>query len=57
MDAAHRRTERLLMRAIQSDIQAAIVCGDVPLPIPPLSPGPGEDANQGAGPSGTTQDP
>ncbi|MFS8018501.1 hypothetical protein Hanom_Chr15g01392771 [Helianthus anomalus] len=65
MDAAHRRFERLLMRAIQGDIQAAIARGEQPLSIPPLLPGPGEDADQEAGasdphragPSGATQDP
>ncbi|MFS8023248.1 hypothetical protein Hanom_Chr16g01449271 [Helianthus anomalus] len=67
MDVAHRFFERLLMRMIKGDLQTAIARGEQPLPIPPLSPVPREDADQGAGagasdphragPSGTTQDP
>ncbi|KAJ0715623.1 hypothetical protein HanPI659440_Chr13g0503361 [Helianthus annuus] len=65
MDTAHHRMERLLMRAIQGNIQATMARGEQSLPIPPLSPVPGEDADQGAGTSGTqgagpldtTQDP
>ncbi|KAJ0615078.1 hypothetical protein HanIR_Chr02g0069911 [Helianthus annuus] len=49
MDTAHRHMERLIMRAIQGDIQAAMARGEQPLPIPPLLPVPGEDADQGAG--------
>ncbi|MFS7954036.1 hypothetical protein Hanom_Chr07g00625611 [Helianthus anomalus] len=50
VDAAHCHTECLLIRAIQGDIQATVRRGDTPLLIPPLSPYPGEDADQGAGP-------
>ncbi|MFS7931948.1 hypothetical protein Hanom_Chr04g00361991 [Helianthus anomalus] len=56
IDAAHRRTEALLRRAIKGDIQAALRRGDTPLPIPLLSPRPGHDADHGAGPLGTSQE-
>ncbi|MFS8028123.1 hypothetical protein Hanom_Chr16g01506761 [Helianthus anomalus] len=56
IDAAHRRTERLLMRAIQGDILEALRRGDTPLPIPPLLPRPRDNADQGAGPSDTSQE-
>ncbi|MFS7989015.1 hypothetical protein Hanom_Chr11g01041761 [Helianthus anomalus] len=49
IDATQRRTERLLMRAIQGDMQAGIRRGDTPLPIPSLSPYLREDADQGRG--------
>ncbi|MFS7935398.1 hypothetical protein Hanom_Chr05g00402971 [Helianthus anomalus] len=52
IDAHHRRTEALLMRAIRGDIQAAMDRGRIPL----LSPRPGQVADQGAGASGTSQE-
>ncbi|MFS7951716.1 hypothetical protein Hanom_Chr07g00598391 [Helianthus anomalus] len=55
INAHHRFTEALLMRAIQGDIHPDIDHGRTLLPIPSLSPRPGEDADQGAGPSGATQ--
>ncbi|MFS7964549.1 hypothetical protein Hanom_Chr08g00751651 [Helianthus anomalus] len=61
IDAHLTRTETLLMRAIQADIQTAIKRGQTPFSIPTLSPRPGQDpgssgATQGAGPSGMTQE-